>query len=258
MPIEIITSPPLSAIENLLHGFTTRSGGVSTKSYASLNLGFSIGDEDESVEKNYDLLCAQLGVPLESIAHTRQVHGKECILVDKKTDLEELSVASADIMITREPGIFLGVRTADCLPIFVVDTKQKWLANVHAGWRGTLDGALHNALQIMIQKLEAKASDLLVAIGPGISLRHFEVSLGVSNLFKESKSLLPQEIVEKENSAFLDLAGINARQAVECGVPKSNIWKSNLCTFADSKKFFSYRRDGKDTGRNLGLIGWKQ
>ena len=132
MSIELITAPNLTAIEGLLHGFTTRKGGHSQESFAALNLGFNTGDDDQHVEDNLQTLCLYLGISADQIATCRQTHGSQSIVVESETDLEELSAISADIMLTQDKSRFLMMRTADCFPLLVVDPRQRIISNIRA------------------------------------------------------------------------------------------------------------------------------
>lgn len=256
MALSFITSPHFAKIPGLVHGFTTREGGVSTGSFASLNLGWSSGDDDDQVGENYGLLAQALGVDVDALVGVDQVHGSNLVEVGRMTDFDDLMAVEADAMITQETNIFLTIRTADCLPILCVDPVMRLVAAVHAGWRGTLA----KVTEVCIESFKQKGSDpqnICVAMGPGIGVEKFEVSQGVASLFESRMGLRKGECVWLQDAPHLDLTRINERLCLEAGVPLSNIWSANECTFQNEKHFFSYRRDGKNTGRQLGFVGWK-
>ncbi len=256
MALSFVSSPLLKDIPNLCHGFTTREGGVSASPYASLNFGWNTGDEDDLVDENYARLGREFDLSPTRIVGTRQVHGIEALEILAQDDAWSLRSQDADILITREKGILLSVRVADCVPILVVEPEKKILGVVHAGWRGTLEGVLPEALEMLSKTYGCHPSGLFLALGPAIGLNKFEVGHGIVSLFAQQQNLQADEVREGETSAFLDLCGINRRCALESGVPAHQIWQANQCTFENEEKFFSYRRDGKKTGRQLGFVGW--
>ena len=257
MTLDFLQAPNLKDIPKLKHGFTTRMGGVSADSFSSLNLGWATGDDDDLVSENYDRLAQFLGATQEQIVGVRQTHSSTVVKVNQRDDREVISNQSADVLITDQPALFLSVRVADCLPILLVDPHHHAAAAVHAGWRGTLAKVLPQAIAAMTREFSTQPSELLVAIGPGIGICCFEVAAGVASLFVQNLDLSEAEIREKDASAFLDLSAINARLATREGVRTDRIWKASLCTRCDAKRFYSYRRDGKRSGRQIGVIGWQ-
>ncbi len=256
MPFTLLTSPQLEALEGLVHGFSTRAGGVSQGSYNSLNLGRGTGDEDEAVEENYRLLAEALGTHPGRIFGIHQIHGASVVEVEAGKDLGVYSSMSGDAMITAAPGTFLAVRVADCVPILLVDPIHRAVGAVHAGWRGTLAKVLPAAVSAMSRRFQTSPSELFLALGPGIGMCCFEVSGAIAALFEQQIGLEKNEWKESDTSAYLDLSGINARLAQSMGVLSERIWRSDSCTVCEPDRFFSYRRDGKHSGRMVGVIGW--
>jgi YfiH family protein len=254
--VSLLQAPNLQGIQNLTHGFTDRTGGVSVGAYASFNLGWSTGDDDDSVRQNYDLLASQLNATADRIFGVRQNHGQTVLRVQTGDRKRDVAGKEADALITDHPGSFLSVRVADCYPIFIVDPKKRVAGVAHAGWRGTLARILPGTVEAMHQIYHSDLSDLEVAVGPGIGLCCFEVSLGVASLFASNLGVSGAEIRQTDAAAHLDLGAINARLALELGIPASNIWRSPACTKCDGGRYYSYRRDGKHSGRMVGVIGW--
>jgi polyphenol oxidase len=254
--LPLITSPILASVSGLKHGFSTRDGGVSEGSFASLNLGRESGDIDESVDQNYERLANAFGTTKESLVGSHQVHGANVICVRGQSAKDDYWGTDADALITNETGKFLTVRVADCLPVLIADEAHHAIAAVHVGWRGTLAQTLPAALTEMQKEFKTDPQQVRIAIGPGIGICCYEVAFGISALMRQEFDLVPNEFREKESAVLLDLARINTRLAVQCGARADQIWVSGACTRCDDKRFFSYRRDGKQSGRLAGVIGW--
>ena len=258
MPLEIIQADNLSKIPSLVHGFTTRNGGVSENAYHSLNFGWSSGDEDERIEQNFEILADDVGIDPERFVGVRQVHSTHFIEIQAGSEefLNYMTV-EADGIFTRAKNTFLTVRSADCFPILMLDVKEQVIAVLHAGWRGTLENIVGKAIDILVEKFSGSAESIFMAIGPGISVKNYEIGSGLHELFKNQVSMKSGESIVQGEKCYIDLRKINFRIAVEKGLSENQIWVSQDCTFENSDKFFSYRRDGKITGRQMGFIGMK-
>lgn len=244
MPVPLIVSPPLAGIPGLVHGFTTRAGGVSGAPFASLNLGTMVGDDPLSVRENYRRLSETVGVQGTFFRSVRQVHGAGVLVLRGNPPEEIAETAEGDAIVTGGAPSLLLVRVADCYPILLVDETRRAIGVCHAGWRGTLAGVLPNAIRAMRESFGVDPSDLRVAIGPGIGRERFRVSPEVAALFGET------------GADRVDLAGRLRRQALGEGVRTERVWSSGVCTYADRDRFYSYRRDGEASGRMVGFIGW--
>lgn len=256
MSLPFIQASSLGSIPGLSHGFTTRHGGVSDGPYASLNLGWATADDDARIEENYDRLAQALKITSDQIVGIRQAHGAKVIDIKPEDSTEELMSQSGDALITALPYRFLSVRVADCYPILGVDPRNRAIAAIHTGWRGTLEAVVSETIKTLQKAYGTDPGELFLAFGPGISLKKFEVSHGVAALFKSNLGLNPKEFKENDGSVHLDLLAINIRLAQEAGVRPDHIWTSGLCTHSDPERFFSYRRDGKRSGRMVGIVGW--
>jgi polyphenol oxidase len=262
MAIPLITAPNLREVSGLVHGFTTRDGGVSEGPYRSLNLGAATGDDDDRMRENHRRLATEIGVPEDAFLGLRQVHGGRVVLADpdRRTEdpLEGFRIApDGDAILTDQTGPVLFVRVADCFPILLVDEKRRALAVCHAGWRGTLAKIVPNAVASMKENFGTDPADLRMAVGPGIGRSAFEVSIAIAEMFEEQVDGTEAEISRGELAAWIDLATVNVRLAMGAGVRADRIWSSGLCTRNDPDRFFSYRRDGKKTGRMIGFLGWR-
>lgn len=159
----------------------------------------------------------------------------------------------ADAVITREPGLFIGVQVADCVPILLHDPRRKVIGAVHAGWRGTSEGILKNALRTMADRFKCDAADILVAIGPSIKSCCYEVGYDVVREVGRATGE-GDYVLRKGEKYSLDLQTANKYQAMSMGVPGAGIWISGECTFCNPDKYFSYRYSKGSSGRQGGFI----
>ena len=201
-------------------------------------------DQDDLTPVQKDFLSLELGFQISSVATVRQVHGNNIIVIDRKQD--KYSLVEADGLITELCGVPLAIRTADCVPIFVYDVKNRLIGLFHAGWKSTKAQILIEGLKLMQQKWQTQMADVKVALGPCI---HRE-SCEVKEFFKE---YFPQETFERDGKLYLDLPLANKNQALTMGVREENILDVGIDTFV-SKNCFSYRRGDVEKGRMLSLI----
>ena len=268
------------AIPWLVHGFSTRVGGVSSiYGGKAFNLGFTKHDSRTAVEKNRAKFLSQLGArgscvwPLVTL---KQIHSD---LIHHVTSLPEHPLAG-DGLITRTPGLLLAVLTADCIPVIVVDSKQKAVGVFHAGWRGTVKRIVEKGVGEMQRWFGSQPRDLRAAIGPGIGGCCYEVGEEVrakfesqfayaSELFRRVKDSDPVREKypllfltarapghsELPHRLFLDLVEANRRQLLDAGVRKQNIYAASLCTNCRTDLLFSHRAEKGITGRMMAAVG---
>lgn len=242
----MITAPPF---ELRRHGFTTRAGGVSLGTYSSLNLGDKWGDDPKSVEENLRRVSREGRFAREKLFVVEQVHGRNVITLTGSEAPADVRTLQADALVTRAPGLALGVRTADCVPILLADPEGR-VGAVHAGWRGTAVGVVSAAIDALVE-LGANPERIVAAIGPAICARCFEVGDEVVAQFEQ---VAPAAIArEPGKKAHIDLAAANHLQLLDGGILPTNIWRSGRCTMHEPVDFFSFRRDGK-TGQQLAFI----
>jgi YfiH family protein len=238
----------------LLHGFMGRRGGKSIGPYAGLNVSYRVGDDPKIVSQNVCDMKLAVGIHDGRIVTMRQVHGDHIVEVkDKK--LKE--AGEADGMITDEADVFLGVLTADCVPLLFVAPKQRWVAAVHAGWRGTLAGIAAKTVQKFETDLGVEASQLEVALGPSIGPCCYEVKDDVSGpLMKKWGRLTTPSIFVREGRTHIDLRRLNRDILRASGVPGKQLFIAGPCTGCAAEDFFSYRRERAKTGRQISFVGW--
>jgi YfiH family protein len=238
----ILTSRILSSVPRVRFGLSTRHGGVSPEPYG-MNLSFAVGDDEGRVEENRKRFFGSLGINLESAAIPGQIHSNRVLKVDEPGRYPE-----CDGLITDRPGVYCCVSVADCLPVFLVDPQRPAVGAVHAGWRGTVAGIAEVAVELMQRTFMSKPENLLAFIGPGADVCCYEVGAEVAERFPQGTVIL------REGKWFGDLKNANREQLVRCGFLEKNIELNQSCTISDSL-FHSYRRDGKKSGRMMGVIG---
>jgi polyphenol oxidase len=175
----------------------------------------------------------------EPLATLRQIHSDVAVYADRCGCLGE-----GDALLSDAPGQRVGVKTADCLPILLVDERHRTVAAVHAGWRGTVTRVAISALRSMSTTWNTKPQDVHAAIGPGIGKCCFEVGPEVSIQFGEPA-----------RRTHLDLEAANRRQLIDAGVAPERIYSSGLCTFCERERFHSFRRDREQAGRMMSCAG---
>jgi YfiH family protein len=240
----------LASIEGVVHGFTTRHGGLSRGSFESLNLGTRTEDERSVVETNRRKVLAALGRHDGTLITLRQVHGADLVEV---SHLAGCSIP-ADGLWSRDPLAVLGVLVADCVPILIADVAGTRVAAVHAGWRGTRARIAAKMVKRLVDS-GAELASLRVAIGPAIGPCCFEIGEDVANDLRaaipEASSVITEE---NERRTVADLWALNERVLFGAGLVPSQIDTLRLCSKCDPR-FFSHRRDGARTGRQAGVIG---
>ena len=262
----------------LVHGFSTRVSGHSTAyGGSSLNLGFTKHDTRAAVEHNREAFLRALdaGPGAWHLITQRQVHS-DLIHYVTAADVHP----TGDGLITDVPGLLLGVQTADCLPVLLVDTKRRAVGAFHAGWRGTLHRIVEKGVGEMRRQFGSAPGDLRAAIGPGIHSCCYQVGEEVrekfhsqfayaGEVFREARESNP--VHEKypllflharppghgpeETLLYLDLVAANTRQLLDAGVLSENVSASPLCTSCRTDLLFSYRKERGVAGRLLGVIG---
>jgi len=227
--------------DSVVAGTTTRVGGVSTGVFASLNLGAHVGDDPAAVAENRSRFVTMCDLPAEP-AWLTQVHGTTVSVAG------ETSAAEADAAIARHPAAVVAVLTADCLPILLCARNGEEIAAIHGGWRGLASGVLTTTLSHM-----ATAPDALTAwLGPAISKSAFEVGDEVRQAFVDLEAAAGECFEPNEQGRWqADLYGLARLQLRMAGVDA--VYGGEYCTYRESGRFFSYRRDG-ECGRMASFI----
>lgn len=234
------------------HGFPTRAGGVSEDSYASLNLGFSVGDDRVRVEQNLSRLADAGGFRGGRLHVVSQVHGDRVVEAPPSEDSDGLRPAftEADGQFTSERGAVLGIRVADCIPLLIADPVGKRVAAVHSGWKGTDAQIAARAVEKLVAA-GSKAKDLVAAIGPHIKVCCYEVSEDLAQRFEAKFGA--RAVSRDKEKPHLDLSFAVRKSLEQSGVPTGHVDVLPHCTHCDGR-FFSHRRDKGVTGRHMAFV----
>jgi YfiH family protein len=244
----------LSALPGIRHAFFTRQGGVSEGIYSSLNGGVGSGDNPAHVAENRARMAAALSVQRDRFLTAYQVHTPDVVVAEKPWPDD--ARPRADAIVTCEPGLGIGITTADCGPVLFADPEARVIGGAHAGWRGALGGVLEATIAAM-ESLGASRERIVAAAGPMISQSNYEVGADLAEKFMAS---------HPDNSRFFapgrpghlmfDLPGYIVTRLKRAGIKK--VEDLALCTYADPERFFSYRRtthrEEADYGRHINAI----
>jgi YfiH family protein len=251
----MLQATALTKLNGIRHGFFTRSGGVSPGVYATLNGGIGSKDAPEHVSENRARMAKALGVRSDHFVSAYQIHSPDVVTVEKPWPHDQRP--KADAMVTKMPGIALGISTADCGPVLFADAKARVIGAAHAGWRGAFTGVLEATVTAM-EKLGADRKRIVAALGPMIRQQNYEVGPEFVTRFREAgdnnmKFFAPS--VRKDHAMF-DLADYATMRLERAGI--TTIEDLKLCTYAEPERFFSYRRMTKlgetDYGRHINAI----
>ena len=248
------------------HAVFSRQGGVSEAPFASLNTGYSSGDERARVRENRQRLAQALGRPDWPLATSWVVHGNEVVEVgaEWKDDHVQLDDPGprrrGDALITREPALFLLISFADCLPVLFYDPVQRAVGIAHAGWRGSAGGIAGQTVAALAARFGSRPADLLVGVAPSIDPCCYEVGRDVREQFEqlapvaESAVFLPHR-GGRADRWMLDLKESNRRQLLAAGILPEHLETMPFCTGCRTDLFYSHRCEQGKTGRFAVLIG---
>ncbi|MBO4815407.1 MAG: peptidoglycan editing factor PgeF [Clostridia bacterium] len=225
-----------------------------------LDFGSNITYENkkEEVNSNYKLVCDYLKLDYKNIVRAFQTHTKNVLKVQNENGIFPKELLDVDGLITDKEDKILLLVFADCTPIFLFDKSKSIIANVHSGWKGTLNKILLEALNKMINELSCDPKDIICTIGPTIRKCHFEVEEDIKNEFVLSYKEIcnEEEFVEKKNQGkyLIDTVYLNKKIMLSCGISEGNIIDSNICTVCNSNLFHSYRAEKENAGRSTAII----
>jgi YfiH family protein len=241
--------PHLAACSNIQHGIFTRKGGQSQGPYEGLNVGATVGDNQDHVEKNRRTISECMGAT--DLVFINQVHGIDVKVLPRGKQYpytkKQNGTWVGDAMITNAPQIYLTIQVADCQPVLLVDPIKHVIANVHSGWRGSIQNIIGQTVQKMVDIFSCRPQDLLAGIGPSLGPCCAE--------FKHYRNEIPESLWQyKDNTDHFDFWAISRFQLLKSGLIENNIQTSRLCTRCRSDLFFSYRKR-QVTGRFASVIG---
>jgi purine-nucleoside/S-methyl-5'-thioadenosine phosphorylase / adenosine deaminase len=250
----MIEAPTLT-FSNIRHAFFTREGGVSEGLYESLNGGIGSKDAPDKVRENRARMASILGVAPTHFVTCYQIHSPDVIVAEKPWTRD--NSPRADAIVTRVPGLAIGVTTADCGPILFADERAGVIGATHAGWKGALIGVLEATIAAMVT-LGAQRSRIRAALGPMIRQPNYEVGAEFIERFKAADAANDRFFAPaaRPGHAMFDLSGYIRSRLERAEI--QNIEDLGLCTYADPARFFSYRRTTHraepDYGRHVNAI----
>lgn len=253
--LEIVSAPNLSEQAGVAHAFFTRRGGVSEGIYAGLNCGQGSRDDGAHVQENKRRAIAALGLGPGSLALVHQVHSPDVWTADAPRDRPAME--KADALVTRRPGLGLGILTADCAPVLFADGAAGVVGAAHAGWRGAMSGVLENTVARMEAQGAARAN-IHAALGPCIRQASYEVGQDMKDAFAARHADHDRYFAAGDRPGHyqFDLAGFIMARLADLGLASTH--DVGLDTYGDADRFFSYRRathQGEpDYGRELAVV----
>jgi YfiH family protein len=233
----------------LVHAFSTRTGGVSSGAWESLNLWYDSGDSLAHVVANRARLARALRIDPSSLSSALQVHGDRVVEVTEP--FADRSI-EADGLMTDRRSVFLAAGSADCVPVLLFDPRRPAVAAVHTGWKGLTLGTVRKAVERMREAYGSAPGEIRSGVGPSAGPCCYEVREDVARLF-------PGEFLRNlaGGRIHLDLWAATRAQLMEAGLAPGHVDTAELCTVCRSEDFFSYRRDGPETGGMLAVIGMR-
>jgi YfiH family protein len=249
----VLRAPSLTAL-GFQHGFSTRQGGVSRAPFDSLNLGAARGDDPEHVAENRRRFADAVGYDAEHLFMLSQVHGGEVHEVSDHHDPQRVRDLQGDALVAAA-GVVIGVRSADCVPVLLVDPGSRQVAAAHAGWRGVLAGVVPAALERLATRTGTPVAQLRAAMFPHIRRCCFEVDDALAEQLAAAGPGAGQCVFQVDDGKpYVALDEILRAQLRAAGVPEANIEDVPGCTCCDPERFFSYRRDGAKTGLHFTVV----
>ncbi len=246
-----LSSPSIESA-GAAHAFLSRRGGVSPPPFDTLNFDPRDSDLPENIKENIKRVSRAFGIDGERLVTVNQVHGDAVHLVTEK-NLGGVP-PDADAIITSLRGVPIGIMTADCLPIIIYDPANHAIGAAHGGWRGTALGVAIRTLESMETSFGTRAKDVSAALGPHIGPCCYHVKDNVIDEFKKNFDDTSSYIKKAEGGFTLDLGAATVAQLTGAGVAPGNITALCPCTACNNNDFFSYRKDGGRTGRQLSFI----
>ncbi len=242
--VRYYTLESLSFFGNVVHGISTRHGGVSPAPYASLNLSRTVGDNAENVSCNIERLHVALGLDVRALVTASQAQADRVAIVGAEE--RGSRIVDVDALLTDEPGIPLMLRYADCVPILMYDPVHPAIGIAHAGWRGTVARVAAKAARAMFDRFATQPADLIACIGPSIGPCCYAVGQDVVDQVTASFLQPDDLLIRRGDRTYFDLWRANERQLRELGINRIEV--GEFCTAEHTDEFYSARGEGT-TGR---------
>ncbi len=236
-----LTIPTLNDLQRIAHAFTTRN-----KNLGARNRGIKLPSD-------WDVVANLFNITADRVVTVNQVHGSTVVIVDDHNYLAMRTI-EADAMITSTPGVAIGVETADCVPILLIDPTVPSVAAIHAGWRSTVKSIVRNTLRVMHKRFGSDPTHLIAAFGPAIGPECYEVDELVMGPVREIFPFWADMVSPRGQEKWsLDLVKANRMELLQAGLEAKNIHSLGMCTSCRRDLFYSFRAEGK-TGRMLSIV----
>lgn len=238
------------------HAIFTRRGGVSPNPWAELNVGGTVGDDPERVVENRNRAFLSMDCDIDTIFDVWQVHSSAVVCARSPRSADEPHL-KADAILTDARDVTLFMRFADCVPIFLFDTKHKVIGIVHAGWKGVVERTVSAAIDRMVGTYATRPGDIRASIGPSIAAHHYQVGFDVEHLIRktfgrEADQILLPDGDKQAGRIYLDLWAANRLLLEKSGVRDIEI--ASICTACHLDDWYSHRVENGNTGRFGALI----
>lgn len=236
-----LTIPRLETLRNIRHAFTTRAHGLGARTG-----GFK-------APSDWDAVASPFGIEKDRVVTVNQVHGDNIVIVHEG-NYRTMRTVDADGMITSAPGIAIGIETADCVPILLIDSHKPAVAAVHAGWRSTVKNIVQKAVTRMREEFATDPAGMVAAIGPAICGKCYEVDEPVMGPVREAFHFWKEVSSPRGGGTWsLDLVKANRMELIQAGLAENNIHAVGMCTTCRRDLFYSFRAEGR-TGRMLSVV----
>ena len=255
-PVEYLESVALSRCDFLMHAFCTRRVGVSEGQFASLNFSEREGDSKEKTRRNWEIVARAFDLDVEQFFFVHQVHGDRTLILDNSSmEVPDDQARQYDAIITDRPELAIGIKTADCVPVFLADMTRRIIGVVHAGWRGASLNIAGKVVNAMAEGFSSKPGNIVAAIGPAIGSCCYEVDEKVFNAARGDEKWESSFTSRREEGRWMmDLRAANRHQLLSAGVSPENIFSADICTSCQKERFFSHRGDKGKTGRQINFM----
>lgn len=261
--VPVLESRMLSELKGFRHGFSTRIGGVSQDIYAEMNVGLKLGDDRDSVLKNYGLLGEAIGIDCSRISAPNQVHDTVIIRAFEEDAgvgiVKPGRTEGIDGQITDVKNLPLIVYGADCVPMIFADPVRGAVGTAHGGWKGTVNGIAQKTVEAMTKEFGSDPKDIRAAIGPSAGMCCYEVDLVVAERFLEvfgdnGEVVRPRTEPDSEGKYMINLWEANRILLLKAGLIREHISVLGVCTICNSDMFHSHRASGGRRGLNCGIV----
>ena len=250
----MIKSKKLKKFKDINHYFFNQKGGTSEGIYNSLNCGIGSQDAKKNIRNNLKIVCKKIGVNPKNLILLNQIHSDKFYFIKEDYKISKKKL-KGDALITKKKNIAIGILTADCVPILIYDKNKKIIAAIHAGWKGAYKGIVLKVVKFLLSK-GSNCSDLMIAIGPCITSKNYEVKNDFKNKFMKKDIKNKKFFIIRKNKTYFSLNNYIYYQLKMLGI--KNLEIINKDTFDKKNNFFSSRRstgnNESDYGRNISII----